>query len=161
VKSPESYGTAQPYRRDGFPFRDQSFDLGPRKTDASFGDQSHRPDRDPRRKADGDVDRLAVQVIDAAGVQPPGVVPVQGDAIALTRNLPLARKRSDAHARQRRRTRGRQVGMRGAHARRATNQRSGVSHGVQRHVLSRTTRLGSTVVAHGAVAPPLSLRRIK
>lgn len=63
-----------------FPSRDQSPGLGPRKT-AAFSDQSHRPDRDPRRKADRDVDHLAVQVIRPAGVEAPGVVPVEGDAI--------------------------------------------------------------------------------
>lgn len=78
VKSAESLPLSR--TADTSFLRDQSLDLGPRKT-AAFSDQSHRPDRNPRRKADRDVDHLTVQVIRSAGVEAPGVVPVEGDAI--------------------------------------------------------------------------------
>lgn len=41
-----------------------------------------RLDRDPRRKADRDLDRLVLQLIRSAGVEAPGVVPVEGDAVS-------------------------------------------------------------------------------
>jgi hypothetical protein len=79
VKSPESLPVSRIAETSFLCYR--SLDLGSRKTAAS-GDQSHRPDRDPRRKADRDVDDLAVKAIRSAGVEVPGVVLAEGDAIA-------------------------------------------------------------------------------
>ena len=59
---------------------DQPLDLGPRQPE-TFSDQSHWPDRDPRRETDHDVERHVSRISRSAGVETPGVVPVERDAV--------------------------------------------------------------------------------
>lgn len=79
VKSPDSLPVSRT-AETSFPSV-ISLSTSARERPHPLGDQPHRPDRDPCREADQDVDHFAVQVIRSAGVEAPGVVPVQGDAI--------------------------------------------------------------------------------
>ena len=75
----------QPYCGDQFPFSEQFFDFTSGKA-ATFGDQSQRPNRNGRLKEDRDVDHLLIEVIPSTGVEAPGVVPVEGDAVAASKD---------------------------------------------------------------------------
>lgn len=79
---------AQPGRRDDSPVSDVSHGLGPRQP-APFGDQTYRPDRNPRREVDRDSVHLVVRVDRPAGVGTPGAVPVEGDALTASRDRGL------------------------------------------------------------------------